>query len=325
MTVAVVTSDDHGKTWSPPVDAFDDKTDCPPGTEGCMDKPMIVIGPDVKAPEKQEDAYVFYWSEVASAMKATHSTDGGKTWSPSAVVGKGSYGNALVSGSGKVYVVFVGPTGENEGNKFGDSANGIFFTGSADGGATFAPPTKVSADGEKVPFYFSNPTLGADTNKGILYVAYPTGSADGKWDMNLAWSDDGGKTWKRTSVLDEDPPICANHMLPTMAIQQDTGRVHIMWVDNRTGTGELVYTHCDESTTDKGNTIVKCAPNEAVSDIPFASYELIRWSSKWLGEYNSLLIDGKHKIMHAVWTQTVDESGTPTARIFHASAKLPAK
>jgi hypothetical protein len=40
------------------------------------------------------------------------------------------------------------------------------------------------------------------------------------------------------------------------------------------------------------------------------------------GEYESLLVDSKRRVLHAVWTQPVEENGKPIARIFHAQAKL---
>jgi len=36
----------------------------------------------------------------------------------------------------------------------------------------------------------------------------------------------------------------------------------------------------------------------------------------------AVVVDAKHKLLHAVWAQPVDESGAATARVFHSAAKL---
>lgn len=64
-----------------------------------------------------------------------------------------------------------------------------------------------------------------------------------------------------------------------------------------------------------------CAPNEALSDLLFAAYSFVRHSTKWRGEYDTLLVDAKPRVLHAVWTHVIDDRW-PTARIFHASARL---
>src|SRR5262249_22751188 len=147
----------------------------------------------------------------------------------------------------------------------------------------------------------------ADLDKGLLYVVYPVGTPDGKWDIILATSKDGGQTWSRATVNDDGAP-CANHMAPT-AVLDSSGKIHITWFDNRSGKGSLAYASCASGGT-------KCTPNEAVSDAPFTSYGFGRNSTSWLGDYNTLMYDAKKKLLRAVWTQTVDENGVATSRIF---------
>jgi hypothetical protein len=43
---------------------------------------------------------------------------------------------------------------------------------------------------------------------------------------------------------------------------------------------------------------------------------------RWLGDYNTLLIDEKRRKLHVVYTATVDEGGKAVARIFAASRRL---
>ena len=63
----------------------------------------------------------------------------------------------------------------------------------------------------------------------------------------------------------------------------------------------------------------------AINDVPFAALSTERHGAKWIGEYESLIVDDKRRILHAVWTEPVDEGGKAIARIFHATAKLPKK
>ncbi len=86
-------------------------------------------------------------------------------------------------------------------------------------------------------------------------------------------------------------------------------------LENRSGAGAVAYASCSSGGT-------KCSKNEAVSDMPFASYGFARESNKWVGDAVDVVVDSKHKLLHAVWTQTVDENGAIVGRIMHAAAKL---
>jgi hypothetical protein len=165
------------------------------------------------------------------------------------------------------------------------------------------------AAGESIPFFFANPTLAIDERRGALHVAYAAGTPDGRWDIQLASSRDAGRSWKRIRV--NDGPRCGNHMVPNLAVDA-RGRVHLTWYQNRGGRGHLAYTTCSAG---------RCAAARRVAP-DMAAYELVRHSSKWLGEYESLVIDERRRRVHAVWTQVVDEGGRPIARIHHATGPL---
>lgn len=126
---------------------------------------------------------------------------------------------------------------------------------------------------------------------------------------------DAGKTWSRIRVNDDAP--CANHMMPQAALDPSTGALHVTWLENRTGAGGVAHARCDSGGA-------RCARNDAVSDAPFAAYELLRFSPKWLGDYGALFVDGRRSMLDAVWTQTVADGpgGAPTARIFLASSRM---
>jgi hypothetical protein len=309
MQVLVATSDDGGATWSKPVVASDSAADCAGDQAKCLSSPILTIGPDRNNP-KTDVVYVFYNSAVTGGLRATHSSDGGATFSPSAAVGPGMYADAEVTSSGKLHVVY---TAAGSGSKLGDPSNGVYYTNSSDGGATFAAPVRISPESDAVPVYFSSPNVVVDVPRRLLYAVYPAGGSDGKWSIVLATSKDGGVTWGRTTVNDD--PSCATHMLPAAALDPATGKVHIVWLENRTGQGQVGYAACATG----GD---KCGKNEAASDTPSASFSLVRGSNRALGDSIDAIVDAKHKVLHAVWTQTVDEGGTQVGRVFTAAAKL---
>jgi BNR repeat-like domain len=308
MSVGVSSSDD-GVNWSAAQTASDNANDCPGDTPGCLDRPLVAIGPD-RDNAKVDAVYVFYQSETNREIRVTRSTDGGKTFGGGARVGEGQIGDVEVTASGKIHTLFVG----GGSNKMGDTENAVWYTNSSDGGQTFSNPIKVSSEGDVVPQWFSNVQILTDLDRKLLYAVYPVGPADGRWDIWLATSKDGGATWSRSQVNDD--VACANHMVPVAAIDSSSGKIHIVWYENRSGGGGLAYTNCAPGGT-------KCTPNELVNEEPFASYGFARHSPKWLGEYNQLMVDPKKKLLHVVWTQTVSENGVPTARVFYANGKLP--
>jgi hypothetical protein len=195
--------------------------------------------------------------------------------------------------------------------RYGDNHMWVAYTRSDDGAQTFSPGIRVSAPDEKVPVMFSSPRVLSDSARGLLYVVYPTGGPDLRWKIVLATSSDRGATWTRVQVNDDQP--CASHIMPAAALDA-SGRVHIIWEENRSGRGGIAYAWCDSGGA-------RCSPNEAVSE-PFASYRLGRHGADWLGDYISLVADTERGRLHAVWGQPVDIDGEPRTKIFYARAPL---
>jgi hypothetical protein len=265
----------------------------------------------MEASDGAEALRVFYMSDTADGMRMRTSLDGGKSWdSPVTVIGDAAYGDVAIDGKGRVHVA-VSKARSRGVAAWGSPDNAILYTVSVDG-KTFSAPIKVNAPGESTPFYFVNPTLAADDSSGWIYVAYAAGSPDGRWDIQLAATHDGGKTWKRTKVNDD--ASCANHMVPNLAIDPADGTLHITFLENRGGGGHLAYTTCKPA---GGG----CAPVVRASP-DMAAYELVRHSSMWLGEYDALVLDPTHRVVHAVWTHTAQEGEHPIGRLRHATRSL---
>jgi len=309
-------STDGGATWTSPV-AIHAAADCPPNTRFCLDKPMIATGPVPGKPatagrdrDAQEAVRAFYASETGGGLRMRTSLDGGKTWDAPITAIEGAYGDVAIDGKGRIHLAVA--MGEAAGAAAWGSAEGsIAYTVSSDG-KTFGTPITVSAPGELVPFFFVNPTLAVDDRRGWIYVAYAAGTPDGRWDIRLAATRDGGKTWTRRKVNDDE--TCANHMVPNLAIDPTDGTLHVTFYENRGGGGHLAYTSCKPA----GGA---CAPVVRVSP-DMAAYELVRHSSKWLGEYGALAVDPKRRLLHAVWTHTVQEGEHAIGRLRYATRKL---
>ena len=283
-----------GVTWSTPTIVHDPK-DCT-GEGECLDKPMIVAGKGV--------LYVMYSAGDAGLRVRTLK---GETLGAPVTALEGIYGNGVVGSDGRLHIVTVngGPRGG-----FGSADQKVEYTVSADGGATFAPPITISGLDEMIPFFFSNPSVAVDTARGWIYVAYVRGGRDAVWDIVIAASRDKGKTWKRSIVSDG----CAIHMVPNLALDARTGTLHLSYYDSE-GAPRFAHATCTVGAA-------KCTVKGAINSLPFAALSTERHASKWIGEYETLLVDDKRRLLHAVWTQPVDEGGKIVSRIFHAQAKL---
>ena len=303
--IAMATSADHGATWGKPA-IVHDPADCKGGEgEGCLDKPMIAIGPH---PKGGEAVYVIYSAEEGG-LRVRASRDGGATFSPGATALEGIYGNPAIGADGKLHLVTL--NGGPRLGAFGSPEQKVEYAVSADGGGTFAKPVVVSAPGEVLPFFFSNPSVVVDDKRKWLYVAYARGGRDAVWDIAIAASKDGGKTWTRTAIGDG----CAIHMVPNLALDPTTGTLHVAWYDSSGAVGRFAHATCAPGAA-------SCVQRGAINDAPFAALSTERHGGKWIGEYESLFVDDKRRVLHAVLTQPVHDHGKILARIFHAAAKL---
>jgi len=292
--IALATSTDKGATWSEPLDVHA-AADCPAEEKGgCLDKPMIAIGP-------KDVIYVMYAADDAG-LRVRASKDGGKTFGPPSTALAGIYGNAAVGADGRLHVVTLngGPMGA-----FGSAQQKVEYAVSSDGGATFSKAVTVSGRDEMIPFFFSNPSIAVYRN--WIYFAYARGGRDAKWDIVLAAFD--GKKWTHQTIGDG----CAIHMVPNLAVDPRTGTLHVAYYDS--APSRFAHATCTPG-------LGKCTVLGAINSQPFAALSTERHGSKWIGEYESLLVDDKRRVLHALWSQPVAEGDKTVSRVFHATAKL---
>src|SRR5207237_194411 len=168
----------------------------------------------------------------------------------------------------------------------------VEYAVSSDGGATFAKAITVSGRDEVIPFFFSNPSIAVDDRRKWIYFAYARGGRDAKWDIVLAAYN--GKTWTHQTIGDG----CAIHMVPNLALDPTTGTLHVAYYDS--APARFAHTTCTPG-------LVKCTALGAINSQPFAALSTVRHGSKWIGEYESLLVDDKRRVLHALWSQPVTE------------------
>lgn len=291
-----------GVRWTEPVAVHDADVDCPGNEPGCLDKPMIAVAPAGAAHEGR--VYLTYSGMGDDgSLRLRRSDDGGRTFGPSTRLGDGTYGDLHVDSRGRVHVAYVRDA--DGADRFGDAAARVIYLVSDDGGDSFEESV-VSAEGEPIPFYFSNPSLAVGPRH--RYVAYPSGTRDGAWRLVLAVSRDG-RTWTRTEI---PGAACDHRMTPTIAASPRG--VELIWAEGGGGRGAMVSSRCAAGGT-------RCEAPVRIGE-PFEVYSLVRHDAHWRGEYDALVVDERRRRVHAVFTRPVRDGGDVASGIVHASRPL---
>ena len=240
--------------------------------------------------------YALYGGEDVG-LRARRSRDGGATFDPPIAVARGTSAGAVVDRAGVLHVTAI--RGGIHG-AYGSAMQSIeYIVGSG-------PPSVVSLRDEQIPTFFAAPALAVDDDRKLAWVAYIHGGRDAEWDLVIAVTRDGGKTWMRTRIADG----CAVHAVPALAIDPKTGTLHATFYDSEAMPGRYVRATCT-----LGSTPV-CTVRGAISP-RFAAFGLGRNGPMSLGERASLVID--RGMLHAYWTQPLVDG----VHVMHAQAKLP--
>ncbi len=214
--IAVLHSDDDGRTWSVPVLAT-------PADAECQGSQPVFL-PDGRLA-------MIYWdfasnSGSSQALRVAYSPDGGSTWNPSSVVVSNitSYDDPLIRDGVNLPSAAADPTGGKiwasyQANFFGVAR--ILVVGSADGGKTWGAPRVVSDNpvGKSV----FNPALAVSADGRTVMVAFwdnRAGATAYQLDTWVAASYDGGTNWQpnlRITSVSTDvrlaPPTSRGYMI----------------------------------------------------------------------------------------------------------------
>jgi hypothetical protein len=167
-----------------------------------------------------------------SALYVNRSVDGGRTWTdPVALSGdsRSVFRQRLVRAGDRLLLVWQ--------DKVNTERDRIYATSSSDAGVTWTTPVRVDHLPADLQKDASAPTalLSAE---GEALVAWHD-ARNGREDIFLARSTDGGRSWAVEERMDMDEPGTAFSRFPKLAKAAD-GRIAIAWEDDRSGY-EAVY------------------------------------------------------------------------------------
>ena len=131
-----------------------------------------------------------------------------RTFEPAVAVARGPVASAAVNRGGFLHVVAI--RGGVHGG-YGSAMQSIEYTAGA------ALPITVSLRDERLPTFFARPAIAVDDDRKRVWIAYVSGGRDAVWDLVIAVTRDGGKTWLRTRIGDG----CAVHAVPSLAIESE--------------------------------------------------------------------------------------------------------
>ena len=297
-----------GVHWSTPIDVHL-PADCAGDAPGCVDKANIATGPLPHS--NQEAVYVAYGhgTDVFNP-RVVRSVDGGAHFSAVADAPIGTIAQDLfVDGGGRVWI--AGPHAWNFGHA--GTSDSVRWSVSDAAATSFSAPHEIQPS-VGVPLLNASSKILVDRKRGFVYLVYAVGH-DGVYDIMLATSHDEGSHFSYAKVNDDK--TCGAHILPRAVLDDVTGTVHVVWVENRDGRGGVAYAACDAGGA-------RCGANESVSSTPFAAMKLSAYGASFVGDWTGLVLDRQRRL-HAVWTQPVPEHDGLHDRIFHAVAALPGR
>lgn len=219
--------------------------------------------------------YVFFVTlqgpgNVPNAGWLTTSADGGRSFStPAPALGRNAFQVRLLADPaerGRLYLSWL-QAGETGTLQFPSAGNPINVARSDDGGTTWKPPVQVSASERQRAVA---PSLAAGP-RGQLYVLYldlvddaldyhggheGRGGPpyDGRWQLVLARSLDGGRRWTESVVEPRLVPtqrfVVFTPPFPSLAVDQDSGAVYAGFTDGRDGDADVrVWASGDDGST----------------------------------------------------------------------------
>lgn len=185
------------------------------------------------------------------------------------------------------------------------STSGLLIAGTA--GYLISPDNGISFSG-MTPHTFGDKLarVALSPDRKVVYVVGDS-RHDGLWMHSTA---DGGKTWQRSRV--DRAATASAWRYPAVHVDR-SGRVHVVWMDDRDGHGVLYHAFSDDS----GKTF---SVNTRVSDVEFPFYPdappppPVNQAGNWIGDYLSIT-SVSDKVVVA-WSD--QRAGMPRSTVFVA-------
>jgi hypothetical protein len=265
--LATAVSFNGGSTWAePPAPHFSKCAGGTPANGGDYDRasdPWVSIGPDGTAYAVSLSVNA---AQTVSAILASTSTNGGRTWTEPATIQRDVSPTHFVFNdkesvtadphkAGTAYAVWDRsrfPSDSASANAGGSSAfrGDPMFSMTSDGGKTWSAPRRITPQNQNM-FTIGNQV--AVLPDGTLIDVFHFGKGSGRNDPNasftgLSRSTDGGQTWSKPIVISTNP--VANDVdpdtgfplrtgadigggLPDIAVDPNSGAVYVVWEDSR--------------------------------------------------------------------------------------------
>ena len=192
-------------------------------------------------------------SPTAGGSSFAQSTDNGKSWSVAR--NPGQVGASPVTAETTQGTFVIGTFG---------------FCQSSDNGVSFSISTRHKF-GDKLV------TVATNISRNTIYVVGDSTMSG----LYLQSSEDGGKTWRQSRI--DDAKQSQAWRYPAAHVDS-SGRLHVVWMDDRTGYGALYHAYSD----DGGKSFSK---NNRISDQPFPFPADAPWpppatqNGTWIGNY----------------------------------------
>ena len=269
-SLAIVRSDDGGRTWRDPV-----VVDRGQGNSVVNDFPRMAVDAAGESEHGSHGNVYVSWNKFdinGAAMMVATSHDRGISWSSAQVNGPPPSGNTFSVHSDPM--VAVGPGGqvfvawdEEFFDEFGlVTSENFWIAVSEDEGRTFGVPRLVETGilpAPLSPFGFIWPVLAVDSGRGThagrVYVTWTDGRS-GNGDILVKWSDDLGVTWSPSRRVNDDTGT-ADQYGQWISVAPD-GRVDVAFYDRRDDPENVLTTRYYAGSTDGGLTF----KNVRVSD-----------------------------------------------------------
>ncbi|MCC7157938.1 MAG: T9SS type A sorting domain-containing protein [Ignavibacteria bacterium] len=274
---------------------------------GLSDKEWITA--DQTAGPYSNYLYVGWRQFGATGMRFVRSTDKGVTWS-----------TPLTLSGGQGAYVAVGPNGNIQGGSVyfaAISGSLILVNRSTDGGATFSPqeaavsvlgPGVYCAGRYTVKNCIRNnefPRMAADNSytstRGNVYVVYAANPLDpnDNADIFLIRSTDYGTTWS-TPLRVNDDVTTTDQWLPSVSVDNTTGKVFVCWYDSRMDPASNLMTRLYAAVSTNGG--VSFTANENVSNVTFNPNSMAvgqgTGQANYIGDYigNSAIFNSSYNV-----------------------------
>lgn len=277
----------NGQKWSAPAVAV-----TPLFSGGLTDKPWLQVDDNTSSPHAGAlylSVTQFDASATQSEISVSHSTNGGSSWTTSAVdtaqvfPAVDQFSDLAVGRDGAVYVSWMRCTAGGAANDCGGAQATLMLSKSTDGDGTWSTPVTLATvmlapDARGCCFYgelpntaekvSGIPSIGIDTSLGAhagnLYAAFYTWTGS-SMAVEVATSTTGGSSWGTPVRVTACSP--QDQFFPWLSVS-GSGLVGVSWLDRRDDPTNLSYETFAAISNDGGATFpnlqiasVSCNPN----------------------------------------------------------------